>query len=226
MQAKIMASLAAADPLTLSECIRQAERAGVDCFHLDLEDGQFVPNITFGLKVVRSVASYTELPVHIHLLVREPERIIEELQGLRLDSIFVHFEATDYPLRTLALIHRSGVKAGLAFNPRTSIADAAYAFGSCESLLLMTNEPDLQGERFLNSSYERVSLAQRLFRAEPEHVDHEIIVDGAIDTDTIQLVISAGATAVVCGRAVFGTPDIAANVKALRAAVLARETKN
>lgn len=218
MQAKIMASLAAADPLMLSECIRQAERAGVDRLHLDIEDGQFGPNITFGLKVVRSILDFTSLPVHVHLLVREPDRLIEELQGLRLDSISVHFEATDYPLRTLALIHRFGVKAGLAFNPRTSIADAAYAFGSCESLLLMTNEPDLQGERFLNSSYERVSLAQRLFKAEPEHVDHEIIVDGAIDTDTITLVISAGATAVVCGRAVFGTPDIAANVKALREA--------
>lgn len=218
MRTEIMASLAAADPLHLAEAIEAAEKAGVDRLHLDIEDGNFVPNITFGLKLVQAVRAYTSLPLCVHLMSSVSEKLIEELSDLKLESISVHFEAVDYPLRALALIRRSGAKAGLALNPRTPIEDVAYAAPHCDSLLIMTNEPDTLGAQFLDSSYARIAAARRLLFESTGKADGEIIADGDIDADNIQSVVAAGATSIVCGRAIFDTSDIAANLRALRRA--------
>jgi ribulose-phosphate 3-epimerase len=206
----ISPSLVSADLTDLAGAVRTVEASGADRLHLDVEDGVFVPNITFGFPVVKAVRGLSSLPLEVHLMLRDPEPYVERFAALGADILAVHWEALPYPRRVVNAIRQQGKRACLAFNPRTPLDGAAYLEGVLDGILLMSSEPDHLGESFIPAVLAKVREARARFP------DLEIIVDGGITPATAGPVWDAGATTLVAGRAVFGAPQMAEAIRQLR----------
>jgi ribulose-phosphate 3-epimerase len=217
---KIAPSILSADFARLGEEVKAAEEGGADYLHVDVMDGHFVPNITVGPLVVRACKRVTKLPLDVHLMIREPERYIDDFVSAGADIITVHAEATPHVHRALQLIRESGARAGLAVNPLTPLAVFQDALPYCDLALVMTVNPGFGGQQFIESSLKRIlTLADWREELNPYC---EIEVDGGISTKTAPLVVEAGATVLVAGTAVFGGIDaVQDNIAALRRAIAA-----
>jgi ribulose-phosphate 3-epimerase len=188
-------------------------QAGADLIHLDLEDGVFLPNITFGPSTVRALRPYTELPFDVHVELADPEPCLEELAQAGADIVSVHVEACPYLFRTLRYIRDLGMTPGVAYNASTPLGPLPYVLDEIGVIHLMTADPDLAGQDFLPAMLAKIREAAKLVGDRPI----EIEVDGSINAENARLVVEAGATILVVGRAVWGAGDPAEAVSELRA---------
>jgi len=213
---RIAPSILSADLGRLAEEVRTAEAAGADWIHVDVMDGRFVPNITFGPGIVRAVRAATTLPVDVHLMVVEPERHLEAFAEAGADGLSVQVEACTHLQRTLHAIRQLGKRAGAVLNPHSSEENLRWVLADLDLVLVMTVNPGFGGQEFLPSMLPKITKVRELIDRSGHAIDLE--VDGGIAPATAAAVVKAGARVLVAGNAVFGQPDHAAAIRALRAA--------
>jgi ribulose-phosphate 3-epimerase len=203
--AKLAPSILAADFLHLRAQVEEAEKAGADRFHLDVMDGRFVPNISFGIPIVQAVRRATAKPVETHLMIVEPERYVEEFARAGSDTIIIHQEAVTHLDRGISQIKQLGKKAGVALNPATPAVVLEEVIEQLDLILLMTVNPGFGGQRFLDYTLKKITAVRQLLdRRNPAC---ELEVDGGIDPTTVGRVVQAGAGVLVAGSAVFGVKE-------------------
>lgn len=214
MPVKIAPSILTADFGRLTEQIEEAERAGVDLIHLDVMDGTFVPNISFGPRVVAAVREATTLELEVHMMVAEPERYVADFAEAGADVITVHAEATRHPHRAVQLIKERGKKAGLAINPGTPLGAFEPLLPDLELALLLSVNPGFGGQAYLPGATERLRGLRDLRDALSPACSLE--VDGGVKADNIAMIAAAGADIVVVGSALYNQRPVEENLAALR----------
>ncbi len=220
MTVRISPSVLNADLDRLAECVTAAAAGGADWIHVDVMDGHFVPNLSFGAPVIRALRRVTDLPLDVHLMVEHPERYIADFAAAGANGFTFHAEATVHAQRHLAQVREHGMRAGLALNPATPIDVIAEVARDIDLVLVMTVNPGFGGQSYLPAATGRISRVRRLLDDLGSRAALE--VDGGITVDTIGAAHAAGADTFVAGTAVFGQPDIAEAVRALRRACLVR----
>jgi ribulose-phosphate 3-epimerase len=207
-------SLLAADFSRLGEEVAAIEAAGADWLHLDVMDGHFVPNISFGPVVLKSLRKLTRMPFDVHLLIAPVDPFLSAFAEAGADHILFHPEAGPHPHRTLQEIRALGCKAGLVLNPGTPLAHVEPLIELLDIVLVMSVNPGFGGQKFIDSQLGRIAALRRLIDAQDREIRLE--VDGGIDPRTAPLCIAAGADTFVAGTAVFGSPDYRAAIEAIR----------
>lgn len=206
--AKIAPSLLAADFLRLGDEVAAAEAGGADRLHLDVMDGVFVPNLSFGMPVIEALRHATHLPLEAHLMVAHPDRLIDAVAAAGADAILVHVEAAVHLDRVLAHIHGLGKRAGVVLNPATPLTTLDEILPRLDTLLLMTVNPGFGGQRLIDYTIDKVRRARALL--DSRNPACEIEVDGGVDVDTARPLVEAGAQVLVAGTSVFRRPGGAA----------------
>lgn len=210
----IAPSILAADFSILGRQISLAVDGGADWIHLDVMDGRFVPNISFGPPVVRCVRHATRIPLDVHLMIEEPERYVETFIEAGADIVTVHVEASRHVHRTVQLIHSLGAKAGLALNPGTPVSLLDPILADVDLVLVMSVNPGFGGQSFIPSTVRKIRELSGMIRNVNPFIHLE--VDGGIDAGTAPLVVEAGATVLVSGTYVFHSDDIPQAIQGLR----------
>ena len=210
---EIAPSILSADFTRLGEQIEAAERGGATIIHVDVMDGHFVPNITVGLPVVRSLARATRLPLDAHLMISEPGLYAEQFAEAGARMVSVHIEGHPHIHRTLASVRKRGAKAGVVINPGTSLSALDEVLQFVDYVLVMSVNPGFGGQEFIPASVEKIRRLSRTIRE--RNLDVRIEVDGGIGPDNIAAVAAAGAEIFVAGTAVFGQDDPAAATRDL-----------
>ena len=210
----IAPSILAADFSRLGEEIIKLNNSGADLIHVDIMDGCFVPNITFGPAVVKSLKMQSKLPFDVHLMVEEPYKLIDEFQKAGADTITVHYEADRHIDRTLDEIKSRGLKAGVALNPGTPISAIQDIIKKIDMLLIMSVNPGFGGQKFIDYSLDKIRMAKAM--AATQNKELKIEVDGGIDENNIRSIVEAGADIIVAGTAVFKNGKIKENICKLR----------
>ena len=214
----IAPSILSADFSRLGEEIAAVERGGATILHVDVMDGHFVPNLTLGLPVVKSIAQATELPIDAHLMISEPGRYAQQFVEAGAKMVSVHVEADANLHRTLASIKSGGAQAGVVLNPATPIESLGEALQFADYVLVMSVNPGFGGQKFIPTSVAKVRRLRRMI--EERKLDTRIEIDGGIDLENIASVIAAGAEIIVAGSAIFGAADPEAAVRGLREATV------
>lgn len=199
----IAPSILSADFSDLRNEIKKVEDAGADWIHVDVMDGQFVPNITVGVPVVKCIREITKLPLDVHLMIVEPDKHIKDFRDSGANIITVHVEACTHLQRTISCIKDLGCKAGVSFNPHTPIDSLRYVLGDVDLVLIMTVNPGFGGQSFISSVVPKVSSVKKMFQ-DANLLNKYIEVDGGINTQTAPIVRSAGANVLVAGSAIYG----------------------
>jgi ribulose-phosphate 3-epimerase len=202
---KIAPSILSADFTRLGEEVEAAETAGVDRVQIDVMDGRFVPNITFGPQVVRALRPRTSLTLEVHLMVTPPEDFIERFAEAGADTLIVHQESTPHLHRCIQRIHTLGKKAAVAINPSTPVTTLSEILDSLQLVLVMTVNPGFGGQEFIPETLAKLRALRRAFTE--RGLDCELEVDGGIHEQTARGVVEAGANVLVAGSAVFGSKD-------------------
>lgn len=211
---KIAPSLLAADFANMGHALALLDGWGADMVHLDIMDGHFVPNITFGPAMVKALRPLTALPLDAHLMVENPAAWVEPFIEAGADIITVHAEADRHLQRTLAKIRACGARAGVALNPATPLCAVEQVLCDCDLVLLMSVNPGFGGQRFLPQLPDKIAALNALVKK--HKVTLEIEVDGGINAENAHLCRNAGASILVAGNAVFGATDPAKTLKVLR----------
>jgi ribulose-phosphate 3-epimerase len=205
MSILIAPSVLSADFADLKKEINSIEKAGADWIHIDVMDGNFVPNITVGPVVVKSLRKYTSLPFDVHLMIEQPERYIEDFSKAGANLLTVHPEACKHLHRTLSVIRDQGVKAGVALNPSTPLSSIEYILDQVDLILIMTVNPGFGGQKFIPSLVKKIEYARKLIDQSGYNIHLE--VDGGINPETGEIVYRAGARVLVAGNAIFNACD-------------------
>ncbi len=216
---QIAPSLLSADFARLGEAVALAERAGADLIHFDVMDGHFVPNITIGPPVLKSLARVARLPIDVHLMIENPDRYVEAFVEAGAASVTVHAEAAVHLHRTVHLIKSLGASAGVALNPATPVGALEEIAADVDYVLVMTVNPGFGGQTFIPRSESKVRLVRDLLNRAGSSAPIE--VDGGIDVHTAPRIVAAGADILVAGNAVFGAADPERAIRELRAAATA-----
>ena len=212
---RIAPSLLSADFSRLADEVAMCEAGGADWLHVDVMDGVFVPNLTFGSKVISTVRKLTKLPLDVHLMVVEPEKYFDDFAKAGATGLTIHVEAAPHLHRQLQRIRELGCAAGVALNPATSLETVREAIPHLDLLLVMTVNPGFGGQGFIETSVDKIARARALLDDARSHAALE--VDGGINRDTIHEIWTAGADAFVAGNAIFSANDPRAEIGALRA---------
>jgi ribulose-phosphate 3-epimerase len=207
-------SLLAADFARLGEEVAAIEKAGADWLHLDIMDGHFVPNISFGPVIVKALRKHTKMPFDVHLMIAPVDPFLAAFRDAGADHIMFHPEAGPHPHRTLQAIRALGCKAGLVLNPGTPIAHVEPLIDLLDIILVMSVNPGFGGQKFIDSQLGRIAALRAMVDASGREIRLE--VDGGIDAVTAPRCIAAGADTFVAGTAVFGAPDYRAAIEAIR----------
>ena len=215
---EIAPSILSADFSRLGQQIEAVERGGATVLHVDVMDGHFVPNITVGLPVVKSLAGATQLPLDAHLMISEPGRYAAQFVEAGARMVSVHVEADANLHRTLMSIKAAGAQAGVVLNPSTSLGHIEEALKFADYVLVMSVNPGFGGQKFIPESIDKVRRLRQMIDERRLHVRIEI--DGGIDRNNIEKVVAAGAEIIVSGTAIFGTSDPEAAVRDLRSATV------
>jgi ribulose-phosphate 3-epimerase len=215
---EIAPSILSADFARLAEEIAAVERGGAGILHVDVMDGHFVPNITIGLPVVKSLAAATRLPIDAHLMISEPGRYAEQFVAAGAKMVSVHIEADAHLHRTLTGIKGAGAQAGIAINPATSLSELEEAIGFADYILIMSVNPGFGGQRFIAPTLEKVRRLRRMI--DERGLRTRIEIDGGIDLNNIAEVVAAGAEILVAGSAIFGAADPQEATRLMREATL------
>lgn len=215
---EIAPSILSADFSRLREQIEAVERGGAGILHFDVMDGHFVPNITIGLPVLKSLARVTRLPIDAHLMISEPGRYASQFVSAGAKMVSVHVEADAHLHRTLTSIKSDGAQAGVVLNPSTPVGALEEALQFADYVLVMSVNPGFGGQKFIPESLEKVRKLRQLIVE--RQLDVRIEIDGGIDTSNIETVVEAGAEIIVAGSAVFGGDDPETAVKELRNATI------
>ncbi len=214
----IEASVLSADFARLGEQAREAEVAGVEGIQVDVMDGRFVPNITFGPGVVRALRNAVRLTIDVHLMIVEPERYLEEFAEAGADRLLVHQEACTHLHRTLQTIRELGREAGVAINPGTPLSVLEEALDMVDIIQVMTVNPGFGGQEFIHTQLDKIRRLRQIL--DERGFSTPIAVDGGIDTITAPQVVSVGATVLVAGSSIYNDmASVAQNVAALRASI-------
>lgn len=211
---RIAPSLLAADFSRLAEEIKRVEEAGADLLHLDIMDGHFVPNLSFGFPVVKAVRRVTRLKLDTHLMISAPARYLQAFRDAGVDSLTVHLEAGPDPGLLLEQIHELGLECGLVVNPATPVDRLFPYLEQLDLALIMSVEPGFGGQVFQPQALEKVRRLRA--RIDAQGLSLPIEIDGGINPDTAPACRQAGATVLVAGSAIFRSPDPAAAIRALR----------
>ncbi|KIL35239.1 ribulose-phosphate 3-epimerase [Cohnella kolymensis] len=214
---KIAPSILASDFARLGEEIRDIDSAGADWIHIDIMDGHFVPNLTFGPPIVSMIRPVSKLCFDVHLMVESPETLFPALADAGADRLTVHPEACVHLHRTLMQIRELGMRAGVALNPHTPLSVLEYILDEIDLVLIMTINPGFGGQSFLPAMLPKLRQLREMLEKNGRN-DIHIEVDGGINVETASLVIEAGADALVAGTYIFGQNDRAAAIASLRAA--------
>jgi len=211
---KVAPSILSADFSQLANEISKIEKAGADWVHIDVMDGHFVPNLTFGPPVVAAIRKVTKLPFDVHLMVTNPQNLIEPFAKAGADIITVHAETAPHLHRLLQTIKEYGLKAGVSLNPSTPLAVVEEVLDDLDMILIMSVNPGYGGQKFIPGAIEKITRLKAKLDQRKLSVDIE--VDGGINASTARQVIAAGATILVAGSAVYGAPDMTQAIKNIR----------
>jgi ribulose-phosphate 3-epimerase len=215
MSVRLAPSILSADFAVLGAQVAAVERGGADLIHVDVMDGHFVPNLTMGPVVVKALRRSTTLPLDVHLMITDPDEYIEAFAEAGAASLTVHAEVLPHLHRTLSAIRALKCRAGVAINPSTPPSAIQEVLGLVDQVLVMSVNPGFGGQSFIPESESKIQRVRELLDRAGSRADIE--VDGGVDTSTVRRVVTAGATILVAGAAVFGTPDPEAAARNLRA---------
>ena len=213
---KIAPSILAADFGKLVEEVKDVERAGADLIHVDVMDGHFVPNISFGSIAMDAIRPHTKLPLDVHLMIENPDQYIEQFAKAGAAYITVHVEACPHLHRTIQLIRSFGVKPGVVLNPHTPIETIQHVLEDIDMVLFMTVNPGFGGQQFIHSVVPKVAALSKIIKE--RQLSIEIEIDGGINEETIIPCAEAGATVFVAGSAIYNKQDRAEALQAIRKA--------
>lgn len=211
---KIAPSILSADFSKLENEIKKVEQAGADLLHIDIMDGHFVPNLTFGPPVVSSIRKVSKLPFDVHLMVNNPDAFLSEFVRAGADMITIHAETAPHLHRLLQTIKDYGIRSGIALNPSTSISVVEEVLDMTDMVLIMSVNPGFGGQKFIPSSISKIARLKKMI--EDRNLNIDIEVDGGITQQNAQPVIQAGANILVAGSAVYGAADMADAIKNIR----------
>ena len=211
---KLAPSVLSAEFTKLGEQIQLLETAGVDYIHLDIMDGQFVPNISFGIPVIEAIRKVTDIPLDVHLMIEEPIRYLQEFKDAGADILTVHVEACTHLHRTISRIREMDMKAGVALNPTSSVNVLNYIFDDIDLALIMSVDPGFAGQAFIPAMLDKVKRIRKI--ADDKGLKNlDIEVDGGVTLNNVAAVVDAGANVIVAGSAIF-QGDAEANIKEFR----------
>lgn len=211
---KLAPSILSADFSQLGKQVELIERGGADLIHVDVMDGHFVPNISFGAAVMKSVEKCVSLNFDVHLMIENPDDYIEDFMTLRTEFITVHQEACTHLHRTIGHIKNLGAKAGVSLNPATPVSTLEEILDELDLVLIMSVNPGFGGQKFINSSLRKIKKLSEIRRE--RGLDFQIEVDGGVTTENACMLAEAGADILVAGSAVFGVSDITERVKTFK----------
>ncbi|ABS41229.1 ribulose-phosphate 3-epimerase [Clostridium botulinum] len=214
---KIAPSILSADFSKLGEDIKNLDKYGADVIHIDVMDGRFVPNISFGIPIIKSIRNLTDKPFDVHLMIEEPSKYIEDFVKAGADIISVHYEADKHIDRTINYIKSLGIKAAVALNPGTSVSCIKDLIPSLDMVLIMSVNPGFGGQKYIKYASEKIKEVKAL--SEKYNKDLIIEVDGGVTKDNIKEIADCGADLLVAGSAVFKNGEIEKNIKVLREAL-------
>ena len=217
---KIAPSILAADFAMLGQEVDNVIASGADIVHFDVMDNHFVPNLTIGPMICEALRNYgIEAPIDVHLMVEPVDRIIPDFAKAGASYITFHPEASTHVHRTIGLIHESGCKAGLVFNPATPLSWLEHVIDELDMVLLMSVNPGFGGQKFIDSSLAKLREARKIIDATDQEIRLEI--DGGVKADNIREIAAAGADTFVAGSAIFGSADYAATIARMKAEIAA-----
>lgn len=211
---KIAPSILSANFSKLAEEIQDVDAAGADYIHVDVMDGHFVPNLTFGALAVEAIRPVTTLPLDVHLMIENPDKYIPDFARAGADIITVHVEACPHLHRTIQLIKENGVKAGVALNPATPIDQVKHILEDLDLILLMTVNPGFGGQKFIRSVLPKIEQISQLIQIRQLSIDVE--VDGGINAETARQCVEAGANVLVAGSAIYNQENRKAAIQEIR----------
>ena len=211
---KIAPSILSADFSRLLEHVKEVEKAGVEYLHVDVMDGHFVPNISFGAPILKSLKGKTKLFMDVHLMIESPDQFIADFVDAGADLINVHIETCTHIHRTIQIIKSYGVKAAVTLNPGTPLSTLEEILPELDMVLLMSVNPGFGGQSYIPATTDKIRKLKNMI--DEKHLECAIEVDGGVNLQNVKEIVDAGADIIVAGSAIFNTPDIHATVKAFR----------